>query len=78
MQNYRKLESTRLPKMYTKEPLAIKILFHHEPQTFKFPKMFYDGCGEPQDLLAHYINPMNILGASDEMKCKAFFMTLND
>ncbi|KAH1031349.1 hypothetical protein J1N35_043523, partial [Gossypium stocksii] len=60
----------------TIEPLAAEILRYHGASTIKFPKILYDGCGDPKDHLAYYTNHMNILGASDEVKFRAFSMNL--
>ncbi|KAK5771116.1 hypothetical protein PVK06_047291 [Gossypium arboreum] len=58
------------------EPLAAEILRHHGAPTFKFPKMLYDGLGDPKDHLADYTNHVNILVTSDEVRYKAFLMNL--
>ncbi|KAK5771765.1 hypothetical protein PVK06_048007 [Gossypium arboreum] len=78
VQYYKKSESIGLPKNYTNEPLALKILRYYVSPTFKFPKMLYDMQRGLQDHLPHYINHMNISGALDEVKCRAFSMTQND
>lgn len=74
MHKYQKFESLSLTKKYKNEPSAEERLRHHVSPTFKFSKMMFDGKGDPQDQLAH----MNILGASVQVKCGAFWVTPKD
>lgn len=57
---------------YFNEPLAPKVLKNHVSNSFKFSEFLYNGSKDPKDHLAQYNNHINILRASDGMKCRAF------
>lgn len=61
---------------YTNELLTLEILENHISNSFKFLKLLYNRPGDSEDHLAHYKNHMNLLGAFDEVKCRAFSITL--
>lgn len=77
------LQTTKVTKLdkaswsYANEPLALSVLSRNLSTTFKFPKLSYNKVGDLEDYLVHYYNYMNILVASNEIKCRAFSMTLS-
>ncbi|MBA0813294.1 hypothetical protein Gohar_027162 [Gossypium harknessii] len=62
---------------YANEPLALSVLAHNLSTTFNFPKLSYNKVSDPEEYLTHYYNYMNILVASNEIKCRAFSMTFS-
>lgn len=56
--------------------LAIEIVAVNLPHDFKVPKDMFEGRRDPRAHLMQYNAYMNVLGASDFAKCKAFSTTL--
>ncbi|KAH1032181.1 hypothetical protein J1N35_044355 [Gossypium stocksii] len=56
--------------------LAFKIAAVSLPYDFKVPKDMFEGRRDLQAHIMQYNDYMNVLGASDVAKCKAFSMTL--
>ncbi|KAK8530884.1 hypothetical protein V6N12_013384 [Hibiscus sabdariffa] len=67
-----------LQKRYKDKPLTKNLLEHHVFTPFNFSKVMYDGKGDPYDHLSHIVSHMNPFGASHQVKCRAFSMTLKD
>ncbi|KAK5836476.1 hypothetical protein PVK06_012267 [Gossypium arboreum] len=61
---------------YSNNPLAPKIAIVGLPRDFKVPKDMCERKRDPQAYLMQYNDYINLLGASDTAKCKAFSTTL--
>lgn len=54
---------------YSNEPLTPEVLSFNISASFKLSKFTNNGAGDSEDHLVHYNNHMNILGASNVVKC---------
>lgn len=60
----------------SKNPLASKIATVSLPPKFRVSKVVFEGRRDPRAHLMQYNDYMNLLGASNVAKCKAFSTTL--